>query len=196
MAVRYEPTNELVQAAGIRILHMRMRSHAQAGVAQLSSRQQPFSSGAQPIHQPWTSMSSTWINLHKVPHTSHQHVRIHKQIYGCRPSLRGVGGAKLGDSPVAQLEVDDEPHHHPHSQPHEHQYLGTNTTSTTTLPAPATFQPHVHCEACDGFLQRQQKMRAERFCCGMVAATFMAAFVCGLLLGVAIVNGRKDKWNH
>ncbi|KAL3440158.1 hypothetical protein BJX65DRAFT_315071 [Aspergillus insuetus] len=97
---------------------------------------------------------------------------------------------------VPQLEVDDERHHHSHSHTHEHQYLDQSTTSTTTLPAPATFQPHVHCEACDGFLQRQQKMRAERFCCGMVAATFMAAFVCGLLLGVAIVNGRKDKWNH
>ncbi|KAL2783300.1 hypothetical protein BJX66DRAFT_318792 [Aspergillus keveii] len=93
-------------------------------------------------------------------------------------------------------QVDEEPHVHPHPHTHEHQYLDQSTRSTTTLPAPATFQPHVHCEACDGFLQRQQKMRAERFCCGMVAATFMAAFVCGLLLGVAIVNGRKDKWNH
>ncbi|KAJ0413139.1 hypothetical protein BJY00DRAFT_68742 [Aspergillus carlsbadensis] len=83
---------------------------------------------------------------------------------------------------------------HSHTHQHDHQYLDQTTTNASTFPAPATFQPHVHCEACDGFLQRQQKMRAERFCCGMVAATFMAAFVCGLLLGVAIVNGGKDRW--
>ncbi|KAL2835432.1 hypothetical protein BJY01DRAFT_223705 [Aspergillus pseudoustus] len=88
-------------------------------------------------------------------------------------------------------QVDDEAVHQQHQ--HQHQYL---TRHGSTLPAQATFQPHVHCEACDGFLQRQQKMRAERFCCGMVAATFMVAFVCILLLGVAFANAKKDKWNH
>ncbi|KAL2814101.1 hypothetical protein BJX63DRAFT_392921 [Aspergillus granulosus] len=85
--------------------------------------------------------------------------------------------------------VDGEPLQHQH----QHQYLNHNSS---TLPTAATFEPHVHCEACDGFLQRQQKMRAERFCCGMVAATFMVAFVCILLLGVAIANSRKDKWHR
>ncbi|KAL3465620.1 hypothetical protein BJX64DRAFT_285225 [Aspergillus heterothallicus] len=95
-----------------------------------------------------------------------------------------------GYAAVPQVDEEPLPHQHEHRHEHRHQYLNQNTT---TLPAPASFQPHVHCEACDGFLQRQQKMRAERFCCGMVAATFMAAFVCGLLLGVAIVNARKDR---
>ncbi|KAL2867374.1 uncharacterized protein BJX67DRAFT_381086 [Aspergillus lucknowensis] len=96
--------------------------------------------------------------------------------------------AMTGYASVPQDDAHDAP-----ESAHNHQYMDRNASN---LPAPSTFQPHVHCEACDGFLERQQKMRSERFCCAMVTATFMVAFVCILLLGSSIANARKDKWNH
>ncbi|EEA19404.1 hypothetical protein TMatcc_009537 [Talaromyces marneffei ATCC 18224] len=45
---------------------------------------------------------------------------------------------------------------------------------------------HTHCTACDGMLERKERRRTQRHCCTMVAATFMVAFVCALIMLLSI----------
>jgi hypothetical protein len=59
------------------------------------------------------------------------------------------------------------------------------------------FKPksHEHCEQCD--IQTTARQRNEKYCCTMVAATFMALFVCLMLLGIVIViSGEHKKRNR
>ncbi|KAL4995240.1 hypothetical protein BDV10DRAFT_135775 [Aspergillus recurvatus] len=94
----------------------------------------------------------------------------------------GYFAVPTGDTERAQGPIDEEqPHGHA-----QHILLSKADCRDCTLPPPRTFQPHVHCDICDGFLTRQQKMRTERFVWGIVAATIMFALLCGLMLGVAI----------
>ncbi|KAL4773273.1 hypothetical protein BDW60DRAFT_206565 [Aspergillus nidulans var. acristatus] len=86
------------------------------------------------------------------------------------------------DTERAQGPIDEEqPHNHAHSIS-----LRKPRCGDCSLPPPRTFQPHVHCDICDAFLTRHQRVRNERFYCGMVAATVMFALLCGLMLGVVI----------
>ncbi|KAL5366618.1 hypothetical protein BJX96DRAFT_180896 [Aspergillus floccosus] len=80
--------------------------------------------------------------------------------------------------------------------PHRHTYLNhTAGCSNGPLAPAATFQPHVHCKECDRFTHRRQKLHAERFCCAMVAATFMVAFFCTMILGVPIVKAKRGQYS-
>ncbi|KAL4986523.1 hypothetical protein BDW68DRAFT_125522 [Aspergillus falconensis] len=92
------------------------------------------------------------------------------------------------DTEQAQGPIDEE---QPQSHAHHYMPLSKTDCRDCSLPPPRTFQPHVHCDICDGFLTRQQKMRTERFYCGMVAATIMFALLCGLMLGVALACTRR-----
>ncbi|KAL4745644.1 hypothetical protein BDW72DRAFT_198439 [Aspergillus terricola var. indicus] len=64
--------------------------------------------------------------------------------------------------------------------------LSKRSCGSCSLPPPRTFQPHVHCDICDAFLTRHQRVRTERFYCGTIAATVMFALICGLMLAVVI----------
>ncbi|KAL4733795.1 hypothetical protein BDV11DRAFT_199478 [Aspergillus similis] len=86
------------------------------------------------------------------------------------------------DTERAQGPADEE-------QPHDHTHklsLSKFSCGDCSLPPPRTFQPHVHCDVCDAFLTRHQRVRNERFYCGMVAATVMFALLCGLMLAVVV----------
>ncbi|KAF2019860.1 hypothetical protein BU24DRAFT_459487 [Aaosphaeria arxii CBS 175.79] len=52
-------------------------------------------------------------------------------------------------------------------------------------------KPHVHCEQCDVQLQARERRENERHCCFMVAATFMTAFFCMMILGIVVAKTMK-----
>jgi hypothetical protein len=88
---------------------------------------------------------------------------------------------------------------------HVHNHTPPSTTASSAQQGPETFvqtianvlrpksQPHVHCEACDVQTAARQRRENEKYCCTMVAATFMTLFVCGMLLGVVIVRSAGGK---
>ncbi|KAL4782859.1 hypothetical protein BJX76DRAFT_331415 [Aspergillus varians] len=79
---------------------------------------------------------------------------------------------------------------------HQHSYISRRGCRSSPFPPAASFEPHVHCESCDGLFKRQEKLRCERFCCAMVALTLIVAMLCGLMLGLAMANAKADKWHH
>ncbi|KAL4972841.1 hypothetical protein BDW66DRAFT_154335 [Aspergillus desertorum] len=95
----------------------------------------------------------------------------------------GYFAVSKDDTERAQSPIDEE---QPHGHAHRHHLAEQNTLPRLPLPPAWTFQLHVHCDICDGFLRRQQMMRTERFYRGMVPATVMFALLWGLMLGIAI----------
>ncbi|KAL3482135.1 hypothetical protein BJX99DRAFT_82581 [Aspergillus californicus] len=92
-----------------------------------------------------------------------------------------------GYSSVPQNDIADE------EQPqHQHAYMSQPSCRLSPLPPPSTFQPHTHCEACDGFLERQQRRRSKNCCHVLVAGTMISAMICLLLLGVVIAHAKRD----
>lgn len=85
-------------------------------------------------------------------------------------------------------QFDEEEFQSQHHQKHQHQDPSTSIPLST---ATTTAAQHTHCELCDHQLERREKLRNQRHCCALVAATFMVAFVCVLLLGVAVVRGQR-----
>lgn len=55
--------------------------------------------------------------------------------------------------------------------------------------------PHKHCAVCDEQVQTaaRQKREHERYCCTMVAVTFVSLFVCGMMLGIVIVSAAAKR---
>ncbi|KAL4879226.1 hypothetical protein BJY04DRAFT_194068 [Aspergillus karnatakaensis] len=116
---------------------------------------------------------------------------------GPRNYLTGYSSVPQAEALEAEAEeqgqIHLQPQPEPEHTPHQHAYLNRTSSRCRSNPFPpaSTFQPHVHCKSCDGFLERQQKMRSQRFCCAVVAITFMMAFICGLILGIVIVNAKR-----
>lgn len=87
---------------------------------------------------------------------------------------------------VPQFDEDVE---HQHHHQHHHDGLASSSSPHPSIPIPlVTAGPHAHCEVCDRQFERREKHRGERYCCAMVAATFMVVSICILLLGVTIVR--------
>ncbi|EMD97377.1 hypothetical protein COCC4DRAFT_140155 [Bipolaris maydis ATCC 48331] len=76
----------------------------------------------------------------------------------------------------------------------------TFAQTITKLLLPQSDSQHKHCTACDEQVQTaaRQKRESERYCCTMVAVTFITLFMCGMVLGVVIVNAnaRGHKESH
>ncbi|RDW67439.1 uncharacterized protein DSM5745_09305 [Aspergillus mulundensis] len=93
--------------------------------------------------------------------------------------------------PVRADEQHPLQHGYLHSHPRSPGPPGRAGCRIDTLPPPSTFQPHTHCEVCDGFLTRQQRMRNERFICAMVTLGIISAILCGMGLGIVIARSRR-----
>jgi hypothetical protein len=86
-------------------------------------------------------------------------------------------------------EFDVEDHAHPHishSQQHQQQQPESFTQVVAELLLPRADSPHKHCAICDeqALTTTRQKRADERYCCTMVALTFIMLFICGMILGV------------
>ncbi|CAG5185932.1 uncharacterized protein ALTATR162_LOCUS11442 [Alternaria atra] len=87
-----------------------------------------------------------------------------------------------------------------HARQHNHTHASTTTPVTSSSPETLAQtitnflrpnpEPHMHCEVCDNQVQTEARRRreSEKYCCTMVAATFVTLFICGMLLGVVIVT--------
>ncbi|KAL2812705.1 hypothetical protein BJX63DRAFT_432405 [Aspergillus granulosus] len=97
-----------------------------------------------------------------------------------------------GYAAVPQTDLTDEEklQQQQQQQQHGHRYLGG--FNNNPLPSEASFQSHTHCEACDAFLERQHKRRFAILCAWIIAIMFIAALIFGLVLGIVIVNAKKD----
>jgi len=80
---------------------------------------------------------------------------------------------------------DTEQQLHNHNHNHDDNQPTNMAMDMTDLQPPAT---HVHCEACERLLERKERRNNEQHCCMMVSITFMVAFICMMLLGIAIVR--------
>ncbi|OCL11434.1 hypothetical protein AOQ84DRAFT_313889 [Glonium stellatum] len=99
-------------------------------------------------------------------------------------------GSSTAYATVPQVDDSEFDHSHHHSAPPL-----TPTSSETPLRTLGG-TPHVHCEACDIQIERREKRHNEQVCCALVAATFMVAFVCLMLLGIVVANSRAAKSRH
>ncbi|EUC31793.1 hypothetical protein COCCADRAFT_100361 [Bipolaris zeicola 26-R-13] len=104
--------------------------------------------------------------------------------------------------PFTGETLDIENHAHTHtttSQPPQQQ-PETFAQTITKLLLPQSDALHKHCAACDEQVHTaaRQKRESERYCCTMVAVTFITLFMCGMVLGVVIVNAsaRRNKELH
>ncbi|KAL3455204.1 hypothetical protein BJX64DRAFT_78159 [Aspergillus heterothallicus] len=97
-----------------------------------------------------------------------------------------------GYAAVPQTDLTDEEklHQQQQQQHSQHRYLGG--LNSNPLPSEASFQSHTHCAACDAFLERQHKRRFMILCAWILAIMFVAALIFGLVLGIVIVNAKKD----
>ncbi|ORY17334.1 hypothetical protein BCR34DRAFT_583796 [Clohesyomyces aquaticus] len=57
-------------------------------------------------------------------------------------------------------------------------------------------KPHVHCEACDNMTQARMRRENQKHCCTMVAFTFIALFLCTMILGIIIANVTTKRKHH
>ncbi|KAL4901182.1 hypothetical protein BDW74DRAFT_160473 [Aspergillus multicolor] len=110
----------------------------------------------------------------------------------------GYSSISSTDPDPARIPDEEQQHQHGYPrplpggpQPHLTNALGRTGCRIDTLPHPSTFQPHTHCEVCDGFLTRQQRMRNERFVCAMVTLGIISAILCGMGLGIVIAQSRR-----
>ncbi|KAL3443743.1 hypothetical protein BJX65DRAFT_311545 [Aspergillus insuetus] len=98
-----------------------------------------------------------------------------------------------GYAAVPQNDLTDEEKRQQQQQQqqgHGHRYLAGFTSNS--LPSETSFQSHTHCEACDAFLERQHKRRFAILLAWIVAIMFVASLIFGLVLGIVIVNAKKD----
>ncbi|MCJ1400174.1 hypothetical protein MMC11_003378 [Xylographa trunciseda] len=51
---------------------------------------------------------------------------------------------------------------------------------------------HAHCEACEERQDRKERRQHEKRICGIVAATFMVAFICLMIVGIVSIDGWYD----
>ncbi|KAF2114001.1 hypothetical protein BDV96DRAFT_647489 [Lophiotrema nucula] len=49
-------------------------------------------------------------------------------------------------------------------------------------------KPHTHCEQCDVQTAAREKREAQQTCRALVAATFMVAFICLMILGITVAK--------
>ncbi|KAL2850515.1 hypothetical protein BJX68DRAFT_266720 [Aspergillus pseudodeflectus] len=95
-----------------------------------------------------------------------------------------------GYAAVPQNDLTGEEKLQQQQQGHGHRYLaGFNSNP---LPSEASFQSHTHCEACDAFLERQHKRRFAILLAWIAAIMFVASLIFGLVLGIVVVNAKKD----
>lgn len=87
---------------------------------------------------------------------------------------------------VAQVE---ESNHDIEQNPHRHTHTEHNAVPIDTLNLPPP--EHIHCEACDRLIERKQKRNNERHCCTVVALTHIIAFLCLMILGIVVVQGKQ-----
>ncbi|KAF2251616.1 hypothetical protein BU26DRAFT_561431 [Trematosphaeria pertusa] len=57
-------------------------------------------------------------------------------------------------------------------------------------------KPHTHCEQCDAQQAARERRENERHCCAMVAATFMMAFICTMILGIVVASAMAKARRH
>jgi len=97
---------------------------------------------------------------------------------------------------------------------HTHQNNNNNNNNPSPFTEPANSSPqqptfaqtianvlrpnHTHCEVCDNqaITAARHRRENEKFCCTMVAATFMTLFICSMLLGIVIVNATGKRGEH
>ncbi|KEZ41983.1 hypothetical protein SAPIO_CDS6560 [Scedosporium apiospermum] len=88
-------------------------------------------------------------------------------------------------APVAQEDDSEIPQQ---QQPHLHYHNGVDPEAGDAegeiLLGGAT--PHTHCEACDRIAARRERSDREKHCCSMVAAVFIMAFVCLMVVGIIV----------
>jgi hypothetical protein len=106
---------------------------------------------------------------------------------------QGMGIDRRQYTTVPQSD-DIELHAHTHdpssSEPSQSPETLTQTITNILRPKP---QAHVHCEACDVQTAARQRRENEKYCCTMVATTFMMFFVvCGTVLGIVIVRAHVN----
>ncbi|RII19343.1 hypothetical protein CUC08_Gglean002012 [Alternaria sp. MG1] len=109
----------------------------------------------------------------------------------CAPSGSASAYATLPQTDDHDIELHAQSHNHTSSSIAAPAISSSPETLAQTItnflrPNP---EPHTHCEVCDNQVQIEARRRreGEKYCCTMVAATFMTLFVCGMLLGVSIV---------
>ncbi|MCJ1319671.1 hypothetical protein MMC15_005007 [Xylographa vitiligo] len=59
---------------------------------------------------------------------------------------------------------------------------------------------HTHCEACEKRQDQKDRRQHEKRMCGIVAATFMVALICFMVLGIVFFDGwfdakKKSRWS-
>jgi hypothetical protein len=90
------------------------------------------------------------------------------------------------------VELHAHSHAPPLSEPEPSQGPETFAQTITSILRPKP-QAHVHCEACDVQTAARQRRENEKYCCTMVATTFMTFFVvCGMVLGIVIVGAHAN----
>jgi hypothetical protein len=114
-------------------------------------------------------------------------------------TLLGVMGTDKRQYTTVPQSDDVELHAHtyapPSSEPEPSQSPETFAQTITNILRPKP-QAHVHCEACDVQTAARQRRENEKYCCTMVATTFMTLFVCGMLLGIVIVGANAKRRRH
>jgi hypothetical protein len=119
-------------------------------------------------------------------------------------------GVLTFESQYTTIPQTEDPDIELHAEAHGHNHTSSTTTPSSSALQPETLaqtitnflrpnpEPHTHCEVCDNQVQTEARRRreSEKFCCTMVAATFMTLIVCGTLLGVAVVTMAAKKRRH
>ncbi|CAA9957146.1 hypothetical protein PTMSG1_00754 [Pyrenophora teres f. maculata] len=114
-------------------------------------------------------------------------------------------GSTSGYTTIPQNDNDVDIELHAHT--HQNNINNTPSSSTDSSSQQPNFaqtianvlQPtHTHCEICDehAITAARYRRENEKFCCTMVAATFMTLFICGMLLGIVIVDAAGKRREH
>ncbi|OAL01106.1 hypothetical protein IQ06DRAFT_137123 [Phaeosphaeriaceae sp. SRC1lsM3a] len=136
------------------------------------------------------------------PTTPQEAAPAYDDVFADHPVNKGTSSRSAsGYAAVAQdddIELNAHSHDHtytPPSPPPPPQNAPESIVST--IAGVFKPKPHVHCEQCDVQFAARQRRENEKHCCTMVAATFMAAFVCAFIFGIiglSIVY--RHKKNH
>ncbi|KAF1945604.1 hypothetical protein EJ02DRAFT_395814 [Clathrospora elynae] len=122
-----------------------------------------------------------------VPTAPQEAAPAYDDVFSDHPVNRHMPSGSTSAYNAVPQEDDLELHAHDHN----------HTPSTVPDQGPDTFapkpQPHVHCEQCDIQLAARQRSENEKYCCTMVASVFMTLFVCGMLMGIVIINAVTEK---
>ncbi|KAH6864833.1 hypothetical protein BKA58DRAFT_390908 [Alternaria rosae] len=142
-----------------------------------------------------------------IPTTPQEAAPAYEEVFHDHPVNRyAPSGSASAYTTVPQtddhdIELRAEPHNHDHNHTSSSGNPSLSTTNPETLAQTITnflrpnAEPHTHCEVCDNQVQTEARRRreSEKYCCTMVAATFMVCFICGMLLGIAIVTVSAKK---